>query len=181
MHQARSATNTDCEAIREVYRQAFPEGESELVSRLAVDLLGEKSIPRTISLVAETGGAVTGHVAFSPVHAQEDEGVSVGYLLAPLAVDPAHQRRGIGSHLVTHGLDQLKGLGVTLCFVYGDPRYYERFGFRRDLATPFSPPYPLQHPEGWQTLALNAGAEKQSPGARHALSCVKALRDPKYW
>ena len=67
--RVRIATSLDRDDIRAVHLSAFAGGESERVSELAVSLLSEETAPRTISLVAETGGAVVGHVALSPVTA----------------------------------------------------------------------------------------------------------------
>ena len=44
--QIRTATSQDADVIRDLYRSAFPEGENEIVSNLAVDLLTEEtSVP----------------------------------------------------------------------------------------------------------------------------------------
>jgi GNAT superfamily N-acetyltransferase len=55
-----------------------------------------------------------------------------------IAVDPIHQRRGIGTGLAQCALDWMKGAGITAAMVEtgGDPghaparRRYERIGFR---------------------------------------------------
>ena len=49
--------------------------------------------------------------------------------LAPMAVAPKHQRKGIGSALVRAGLDQCAQLGFGAVVVLGHPAYYPRFGF----------------------------------------------------
>ena len=49
--------------------------------------------------------------------------------LAPLAVDPDCQRRGIGSRLVAQGLDRCRESGYRIAVVLGHPAYYPRFGF----------------------------------------------------
>ena len=63
----RVATSLDRDDVREVHLCAFPEGDKQIVSTLAVNLLSEETSPKTISLVAEADGAVVGHIAFSPV------------------------------------------------------------------------------------------------------------------
>jgi putative acetyltransferase len=124
----RAATRLDRDGVSGVYFRAFSEDEREMVCKLAVDLLSEETTPETISLVAEVEGAVVGHIAFSPVTI-DDTGKPRGYILAPLAVQPDHQKRRIGSGLVENGMQQLKEMGVNILFVYGDPKYYGRFGF----------------------------------------------------
>ena len=51
--------------------------------------------------------------------------------LGPMAVEPAVQRRGIGSRLVRAGFDACRAIGEPVVFVLGHPRYYPRFGFAR--------------------------------------------------
>jgi putative acetyltransferase len=53
-----------------------------------------------------------------------------GLALAPLAVSPDFQRRGIGTALARAGLDACRKQGVPFVFVLGNPAYYSRFGFR---------------------------------------------------
>ena len=102
----RIATSLDRDDVRDVYLCAFPEGEREIVSELAINLLSERTTPQTISLVAETEGAVVGHVAFSPVTIDNNENLQ-GYILAPLGVKPDYQKRRIGSKLIESGIQQL--------------------------------------------------------------------------
>jgi len=82
----------------------------------------------TISLVAEAGGKVVGHIAFSPVTISD--GSLNWYGLGPISVLPAYQQQGIGKALMREGLLRLKALGANGCVLAGDPGYYERFSFR---------------------------------------------------
>jgi putative acetyltransferase len=82
----------------------------------------------TISLVAELNGRVVGHVAFSPVTISD--GSLNWYGLDPVSVLPEHQREGIGKSLIQEGLSRPRGLGAQGCCLVGDPKYYQRFGFR---------------------------------------------------
>lgn len=171
----RKATLDDADAVRSVHLSAFPEGEGERVSRLALDLLHEKTSPPVLSLVAECDGTLVGHVAFSPVTAG-DTGEHLGSILAPLAVVPDHQKRRVGSRLVEDGIGRLPGSGILL--VYGDPEFYGRFGFRADAAECFTPPHALQYPFGWQGLALGEGEARRSTVR---VSCVASLDHPALW
>ncbi|MBN2107810.1 MAG: N-acetyltransferase [Deltaproteobacteria bacterium] len=82
-----------------------------------------------ISIVAEHGGAVVGHVAVSPVTISD--GSARWYGLGPVAVAPDWQGRGIGSRLVEQALCALQQTGAAGCVLVGDPDYYDRFGFTR--------------------------------------------------
>jgi putative acetyltransferase len=129
----------DREDVREVHRQAFGrEDEARLV-----DALRDGSYAR-LSLVAEEGGQVVGHVLFSDLPIIAPAGTLYALALAPLAVLPARQRQGIGSRLVLEGLRACAEAGHAAVAVLGHPDYYPRFGFSARLAgrlrAPFSGP-----------------------------------------
>ena len=173
----RTATSLDRDDIHSVHWSAFAEGENEVVSKLAVNLLLEEATPNTISLVAETEGIVVGHVAFSPVIIDNNKNFQ-GYILAPLGVKPDYQKRRIGSKLIESGMQQLSTMGVDIIFVYGDPKYYSKFGFSVDAAKRYIPPYKLQYPFGWQGIALN---ESSAGKSSVKIACVTSLSDPALW
>jgi len=173
----RTATNLDREDIHRVHWSAFAAEERELVSKLAVDLLLEETSPKTISLVAELEESVVGHVAFSPVSIKADENFR-GFILAPLGIMPAYQNRGIGTKLIESGLQRVSNLRAEVLFVYGDPKYYGKFGFSADAAGCYVPPYKLQYPFGWQAIALN-DAEGRTTSAD--VVCVTSLGNPALW
>ncbi len=85
----------------------------------------------TLSLVAEADGEIVGHIAFSPVVVDSAGRTSQGVGLAPMAVAPAYQRRGIGGRLVGEGLRRLRDAGHRFCVVLGHAEYYPRHGFAR--------------------------------------------------
>jgi putative acetyltransferase len=97
-----------------------------------VDLLRDRAQP-LISLVAEEDAAVVGHIMFSPAMLSGHPSLRI-MGLAPMAVAPAHQRRGIGSALVRAGLEQCRQLGADAIVVLGHPAYYPRFGFAPTVA-----------------------------------------------
>ena len=173
----RIATNRDREDVQRVHLCAFPEVEREIVSTLAIDLLSEKTTPQTISLVAEYDDAIVGHIAFSPVIIENNEDFQ-GYILAPLGVKPDYQRRRIGSKLIEYGMKQLSDMAVHVVFVYGDPKYYSRFGFNADAASQYTAPYKLQYRFGWQAIVLKECNFEKTPVA---ITCVTSLCDPKLW
>ena len=172
----REAGSADARGIRDLSLQAFDRSEAGLVADLAVRLLHERTTPRTLSLVATDGDAIIGHVAFSPVQRASTH-EHVGHILAPLAVAPARQKSGIGTALVKHGLARIATSGPCMAFVYGDPRYYARFGFEVRIAQGFIPPHPLQYPEGWQAMTLGFAV----PAEGGCIACAPALDDPRLW
>jgi len=114
---------SDTPAVRAVNAAAFERStEADLVDRL------RQHASPIISLVAEMQGSVCGHILFTPALLIGDPGVSL-MALAPLAVLPEHQRRGIGSALVRAGLTACAERRYHAVIVVGHPAYYPRFGF----------------------------------------------------
>jgi putative acetyltransferase len=173
----RAATIADSDVIKNIHLNAFPESESALVSKVAVDLLNIPTRPKVMHWVAEVDDVVVGHVAFSPVTVK-GAGDFSGYILAPLGVVPAHQRCGIGSRMVKYGVQQLLDSGVNVVFVYGDPEYYSKFGFHADVAKPYLPPYPLEHPLGWQAVILKEYVVKPTAVS---ITCASPLCNAELW
>lgn len=119
----RNEEERDFPAVRAVNASAF---ETVAEANL-VDTLRRQTEP-VVSLVAEDNKAVLGHIMFSPVSLSgHPELKIVG--LAPMAVTPTHQKKGIGSALVRAGLERCKELGFGAVVVLGHPEYYPRFGF----------------------------------------------------
>lgn len=101
-----------------------------------VGALREAVFPQ-LSLVAEQpagaeeddGPTIVGHVFLSPVNLDPPAvGLRLGGL-APVAVAPAYQGRGIGSALVREALRRSLDVPWDAVFLVGDPGYYFRFGF----------------------------------------------------
>lgn len=113
----------DCAAVRAVNLSAF---ETPVEADL-VDALREQVQP-LVSLIVEDNGAVVGHIMFSPVSLSGNPALRI-MGLAPMAVLPERQRKGIGSALVRAGLEQCRQLGFGAVVVLGHPAYYPRFGF----------------------------------------------------
>jgi len=119
----RAEEQRDRTAVQAVNLSAFETAvESDLV-----DALRDQAQP-LVSLVAEDNGAIVGHIMFSPVSLSGHPELRI-MGLAPMAVAPEHQRKGIGSALVRAGLEKCKQLNFGAVVVLGHPPYYPRFGF----------------------------------------------------
>ena len=101
----RAETDKDKTAIYNINQSIFETStEADLVDKLRV-----QANP-TISLVAEEGGKILGHILFTPVSLTNHKELKI-MGLAPMAVLPEYQRKGIGAALVRAGLDQCKKIG----------------------------------------------------------------------
>lgn len=128
----RIAASADREAIRQVEEHAFgQQAEAMLVETLVLD--GDA----VLELVAEIEGRVVGHLLFSRLSVEAAGQRVAAVALAPLAVDPAEQGKGVGSSLVREGHRLLRQSGELLSVVVGDPAYYARFGYSRSRAERF--------------------------------------------
>ena len=121
----RKETTGDIPAVHALNEKAFerPE-EAEVVDKLREFCEG------TLSLVAEVDGQIVGHILFSPVAIEAEQGTIQGMGLAPMAVLPKYQRQGIGSALVNQGLAMLRGTTCPFVIVLGHRDFYPRFGFQ---------------------------------------------------
>lgn len=120
----RTERASDIAAIYRVHVAAFPTADE---ARL-VDMLRRHG-DLTISLVAEIHEQIVGHISFSPVLVESwTDARALG--LAPVAVLPGCQRRGIGKALIEAGMAACRRYGADLVVVLGEPAYYRRFGFR---------------------------------------------------
>jgi putative acetyltransferase len=82
----------DIPEIRQVNIRAFGrQQEASIVDKL------RKNCNSILSLVALNGGKVVGHILLSPAVIEGKHGRLVGTGLAPLAVLPEYQRKGIGT------------------------------------------------------------------------------------
>ena len=113
----------DYSAVHTVNAAAFETpAEANLVEAL------RKQASPVISLVAEEQGEIVGHILFSPVTLTGNAELKI-MGLAPMAVLPRCQGRGIGTALVKAGLAACKEHGYGAVVVLGHTWFYPRFGF----------------------------------------------------
>ncbi len=133
-------------AIRSVNEAAFVRpDEADLVDTLRAENVV------LLSLVAESERRVVGHILFSRIWINDAPAVA----LAPVAVLPEYQRRGIAATLISRGVDSLRTRGERIILVLGHPEYYQRFGFAAKTARNLETPFP---PEAFMAIELTPGA-----------------------
>jgi putative acetyltransferase len=149
--EIRPEADADRAAVWNVHRAAFPtEAEANLVDALRDGGYGR------VSLAAEQAGLVVGHIFFSDLPIHTAAGTISALSLAPMAVLPEHQRRGVGSRLVAEGLLGCRQAGQRIVLVLGHPEFYPRFGFSAELAKNLESPF--GGGEAWMALELVPGA-----------------------
>lgn len=124
----RGESERDYQSISSLLKSAFAAHPySRQNEHLLVDTLRVQKglVIANVACIDET--LVIGHIAFSVVYVN---GVFVNwYMLAPLAVLPEYQNKGVGAALVIDALEALKRIGAKGVILVGDPAYYCRFGF----------------------------------------------------
>lgn len=132
----------DYDAIYQMVKDAFAGAEhSDGNEQDLVMALRESDayIPE-LALVARIGEEIAGFIMFTRI----DIGGHPALALAPLAVSPAFQRRGVGSALVRAGHRAAGELGFSHSLVLGSEKYYPRFGYvpasRMGIRAPFDVP-----------------------------------------
>jgi tRNA (guanine37-N1)-methyltransferase len=152
----RDATPDDAPQIAALHRAAFAAsphgyaGEDELVTRCDAD--GETIFSHVACLPGPAGDRVVGHALWTGTHPTDQPGIRGMLGVGPIAVAPAWQRRGVGSALLRHGIQQARDARVHLLLVLGDPAFYARFGFVPAADLGFDNVYHAGH--AYQALAL---------------------------
>jgi len=154
----RPEQSRDANQVRVVNERAF-DGPSEAAIVDAV-----RGTPDAISLVAVEGGdRIVGHILFTPVRIDGSPLAIRAAGLAPMAVLPDYQRRGIGTQLVHAGLDACGAAGYEIVVVVGHPEYYPRFGFVPGSTKGLEWEYPVPA-EAFMVVELRGGALEGAHG-----------------
>lgn len=84
-----------------------------------------------LDFIAEKEGQIIGHIVYNRVKIKDTQGVGKEVIsFGPVSVLPGFQKQGIGRALINYTIGIAKDMGYPAICIYGDPRYYSRFGFR---------------------------------------------------
>lgn len=176
MMQIKESNDITC--IYPILTKAFGQEEE---ARLVKDLLNDNSAQPTVSLVAEEDNSFIGHILFTKCSLLGQPSAPLMYILAPLAVEPEHQGKGVGAALIKEGLRYLKKMGVELVFVLGHMDYYPRLGFKPDAKSyGYEAPFeiPEKHKEAWMIQFLSSNLLPEFKGQ---VQCCDMLNKEEYW
>ena len=154
----RNEKDSDKEKIWKVHVEAF---ETEAEANL-VNALRNSGIP-FISLVAEESEEIVGHILFTPVELFGDDSGLKLMGLAPMAVLPKLQRKGIGSQLVKTGVENCSTQGYDAIVVLGHSEYYPKFGFAPSVKYGIKSAYDVPD-EAFMALELKANSLRNKKG-----------------
>ena len=176
----RKSIEADKAEIINVHVQAFGKEKGPEIGKLVKNLIDDKTAFPFLSLVACENGLIVGHILFTKVIVSgATEGLKA-QILAPLAVLPDEQNKGIGIHLINEGLNHLKKSGVKLVFVLGHSGYYPRCGFTPAGVHGYEAPYsiPEEHSGAWMVQELFPGVIGAEKGK---VQCSEVLNRPEHW
>jgi predicted N-acetyltransferase YhbS len=98
-------------------------------------------------------------------------------LLGPLAVDPSHRQRGIGSALVQRALRYARRHGHGVVLLVGDAAFYGRFGFSSEKTGALWLPGPYER-HRLLGIELEPGALDGARGPVRASGALAQRPDP---
>lgn len=134
----RQERKEDFAAIWDVHLLAF--GREDHAQRVST-LRRSPYFTSALSLVEVRDGRVVGHILFIRITIVTKKDAVSALSLAPTAVQPEFQRRGIGSHFLRRGLKKCQRLGEEIVLVTGHPEYYHRCGFSSARAKGLEAPF----------------------------------------
>lgn len=144
--RVRHSEEADLGAILSIHKKAFGrDAESNLVK----GILASSQRDQELSLIAcrenepDEPDELVGHILLSRVRLSDSTSEKV-LALAPLAVLPAVQKKGIGSALVKASINLANDLGFAAIIVLGDGDYYGRFGFEVSSIFGIFPPFEVE-------------------------------------
>ncbi len=177
--QIRETNPSDFADIMTVIKQAFGYHKE---AELTADLLADPTAEPMISLMALAGDEPAGHILFTRAcFAERPDNSPMMHILAPLAVKPEYQRKGIGGMLIRAGIEKLQAMGSQLVFVLGHKEYYPRHSFMPDAkALGYPAPYPIleEFKDCWMVQSVGNEGFGVDKGK---IACCDAMNKPKHW
>lgn len=114
--------------------------EQFLVERLR----NSQAFEPELSLVAELDQEIVGYILLTKIKIKNNQQKNTFLAMAPVAVLPHYQGKGIGSQLILTAHNRAKNLGYTAIVVLGHDKYYPKFGYQ--LAENFGITLPFEVP-----------------------------------
>lgn len=139
---------TDYKTVFELVKKAF---ETEEYSNHTEHFLVERlrrstSYVPELALVAKLDDEIVGYILLTTIGIANNGRLQTvkALALAPVAVQPEFQGKGVGSALIREAHERAKDLGFDFVVVLGHADYYPKFGYQRadlmGISIPFEAP-----------------------------------------
>lgn len=176
--KVRKSGINDFEIIRNVEEKAFGHSKE---AELSLSLLQDKTALPVLSLLALDGEKAVGHILFTRAYINNtDKKQILFHILAPLAVIPKYQNKGIGGMLISEGLKLLAKMNSAMVLVLGHMEYYPKHGFIPDAKKyGYVAPYliPEKFAGAWMVQFLYPSGTIQKGN----IICADSMNKPEYW
>jgi len=128
----RPEEEKDYNSVENLTREAFwnvymPGCDEHL---LVHNIRKTKEFIKDLDYVAVSNDEIIGNIVYAKAKViganKEYDVITFG----PVSVSPKYQKFGIGKNLIEHTIIKSKEMGFNAIIIYGNPKYYERFGFK---------------------------------------------------
>jgi predicted N-acetyltransferase YhbS len=146
----RLEEENDYRIVEELTREAFwnvhfPGCDEHL---LIHNLRKTKEFIYDLDFVAVFEDIIIGNIIYVEARIIDPEKEYILLTFGPVSVLPEYQNKGVGSKLINQTIQLSRRMGYKAIIIYGDPEYYQRFGFRE------SKRYSITNKEGKYPAAL---------------------------
>jgi len=119
-----SVENLTREAFWNVYKPGCDEHLLIHIMRNAKEFIKE------LDYVAVYNDEIIGNIVYAKTKIIDNNKEHDVITFGPVSVLPAYQKKGIGKKLIEHTINKANDMEFNAIIIYGNPKYYERFGFK---------------------------------------------------
>jgi predicted N-acetyltransferase YhbS len=113
---------------REAFWNVYKPGCDEHL--LIHNLRKAKEFIKELDYVAIINDEIAGNIVYVKARIIDTNREYDVLTFGPVSVLPAYQKKGIGRKLIEHTIEKSKEMGFNAVIIYGNPKYYEKFGFK---------------------------------------------------
>ncbi|MDK2802725.1 MAG: N-acetyltransferase [Oscillospiraceae bacterium] len=117
------------EITRESFWNHFQPGADEHF--ILNNIRKSKDFIKELNFIAELDGKIIGNIVYTKSKLIDiNKNIIETITFGPVCILPEYRSKGFGEKLIIHSIKKAKEMGFLAIIIYGDPRYYHKFGFR---------------------------------------------------
>jgi predicted N-acetyltransferase YhbS len=113
---------------REAFWNIYKPGCDEHL--LIHNIRNRKEFIKDLDYVAVINDEIVGNIVYAKTKIIDINKEYDVLTFGPVSVLPMYQKKGIGKKLIEHTITKAKEMRFNAIMIYGNPKYYERFGFK---------------------------------------------------